>query len=86
MTKTLLKLTTALTVMVTAPAFTQDNPVETRQYRAHAEFLASDLLEGRESGTRGCDIAADGLAHADEKGRQGQQLFRYLPVLKVLIY
>ncbi|MBW0144185.1 M28 family peptidase [Sphingomicrobium clamense] len=58
MTKTLLKLTTAIVVMATAPAYAQENPVETRQYRAHAEFLADDLLEGRESGTPGYDIAA----------------------------
>lgn len=31
-------------------------PVE--RVRAHVEFLASDLLEGRETGTRGHEIAA----------------------------
>ena len=30
--------------------------------RAHVEFLASDLLEGRETGTRGYDIAASYVA------------------------
>lgn len=45
--------------------------------RAHVEFLASDLLEGRETGTRGYDIAAEyvasrfrstGLQSPSEKG------------------
>ena len=64
MTRTLLKLTTAIALAVPAVAAAQDaNPVETRQYRAHAEFLASDLLEGRESGTRGYDIAANYVAN-----------------------
>jgi Zn-dependent M28 family amino/carboxypeptidase len=45
--------------------------------RAHVEFLASDLLEGREAGTRGYDIAANyvasqfaqlGLTPAGDKG------------------
>lgn len=35
-----------------APVFTPD------RFRAHVEFLADDLLEGRETGTRGYDIAA----------------------------
>ncbi|HSX55071.1 MAG TPA: peptidase M28, partial [Sphingomonas sp.] len=34
------------------PAFSAD------QMRAHVEFLADDLLEGRDAGTRGYDIAA----------------------------
>src|SRR5262249_46180845 len=28
------------------------------RYRAHVEFLADDLLEGRDTGTRGYDVAA----------------------------
>lgn len=35
-----------------APAFTPE------AFRAHVDFLADDLLEGREAGTRGYDIAA----------------------------
>lgn len=33
-----------------------------RRVQAHMEFLASDLLEGREAGSRGYDIAADYVA------------------------
>lgn len=33
-----------------------------RAYRAHVEFLADDLLEGRETGSRGYDIAAKYVA------------------------
>jgi hypothetical protein len=36
----------------TAPTFTAE------AFRAHVEFLADDLLEGRDTGTRGYDIAA----------------------------
>jgi hypothetical protein len=36
----------------TAPTFTPEG------FRAHVEFLSHDLLEGRDTGTRGYDIAA----------------------------
>ena len=52
----------ALLATAASPAFAQENPVDTVQYRAHAEFLADDLLEGREAGTRGYDIAANYVA------------------------
>ena len=42
-----------------------DTPAETitpDAMRAHVEFLASDALEGRETGTRGYDIAAEYVA------------------------
>jgi hypothetical protein len=37
------------------------NPSQIRAgaIRAHLEFLASDLLEGRDAGTRGYDLAAN---------------------------
>jgi Zn-dependent M28 family amino/carboxypeptidase len=40
----------------TAPVFTPEG------FRAHVEFLADDLLEGRDTGTRGYDIAAKYVA------------------------
>src|ERR1017187_6093242 len=36
--------------------------VDPEKIRAHVEFLASDLLEGRGTGTRGGDIAAEYIA------------------------
>jgi hypothetical protein len=41
-----------------------ENPSKVRAgaIRAHLEFLASDLLEGREAGTRGYDLAANYVA------------------------
>src|SRR5689334_13832354 len=51
--------------------------------RAHVEFLADDLLEGREAGTRGYDIAAhyvatqlalDGLEPAADDGSWFQKV------------
>jgi hypothetical protein len=41
-----------------APAFTPSAAA----IKAHMAFLADDLLEGRESGTRGYDIAANYVA------------------------
>jgi Zn-dependent M28 family amino/carboxypeptidase len=38
------------------PSFTPD------AFRAHVEFLASDLMEGRDAGTRGYDLAASYVA------------------------
>jgi Peptidase family M28/PA domain len=37
-------------------------PITPEAMRAHVEFLASDALEGRETGTRGYDIAAEYVA------------------------
>jgi hypothetical protein len=59
------------------PKFTAD------AFRAHVEFLADDLLEGRETGTRGNEIAARyvaaqfeqyGLKPAGEKGSWYQRI------------
>ena len=49
---------TALTTIVAAvePEFSAE------RLRAHVTFLADDLLEGREAGTRGYDIAAKYVA------------------------
>jgi hypothetical protein len=44
--------TAAVSQTAAAPAFTAD------AFRAHVAFLADDLLEGRDAGTRGYDIAA----------------------------
>ncbi len=68
----------------TAPAFTPE------AFRSHVTFLADDLLEGREAGTRGYDIAARyvatqfaglGLQPAGPGGSYFQQVpfVRYLP-------
>ncbi len=45
-----------------ADAQVSDNAAAARRVQAHMEFLASDLLEGREAGSRGYDIAADYVA------------------------
>ena len=50
---------------ITAAASSEaDNPSTIRagSIRAHLEFLASDLLEGRDAGTRGYDLAANYVA------------------------
>ncbi len=57
--------------------------VETQRLQAHIEFLASDNLEGRDTGTRGYDIAAEyvasqfrelGLKPAGDDGSYFQQV------------
>lgn len=45
-----------------ACATTPEQPFPATHIRAHLEFLADDLLEGREAGTRGYDIAANYVA------------------------
>ncbi|WP_423604762.1 M28 family metallopeptidase [Sphingomonas sp. MS122] len=42
----------------TAASPADEPPFSPEQVRAHVEFLADDLLEGRDAGTRGYDIAA----------------------------
>ncbi len=41
---------------------TDSSVVSSNAFRAHVKFLASDLLEGREAGTRGYDLAASYVA------------------------
>jgi Zn-dependent M28 family amino/carboxypeptidase len=54
-----------------------ESTIDASHIRAHLEFLADDLLEGRESGTRGYDIAASyvaaqfKLAGLEPAGRRG---------------
>ncbi|MEG3182288.1 M28 family metallopeptidase [Sphingomonas sp. LT1P40] len=56
-----LRLVTAALLAAASPVAAQQAPEPTfsaEQVRAHVEFLADDLLEGRDAGTRGYDIAA----------------------------
>ena len=55
-----LKLMAAMAaVSMSAVSFAQAAPEFTAEgFRSHVAFLADDLLEGRETGTRGYDIAA----------------------------
>ena len=49
-------------VNATDPAYTGLAAIDTAAVRAHVEFLADDLMEGRASGTRGYDLAANYVA------------------------
>ncbi|HDP95985.1 MAG TPA: M28 family peptidase [Candidatus Aminicenantes bacterium] len=53
-----------LTLCLAAPAYTaaRDRNFSENEYRAHLEFLSSDLLEGRATGSRGARVAAAYLA------------------------
>ena len=55
-------LTAALLVSTAAPALAQEPVFDPQAVRAHVTFLADDLLEGRDTGTRGYDIAANYVA------------------------
>src|SRR5918999_6027742 len=43
-------------------ASAEDLAIRANSIRAHLEYLASDLMEGREAGTRGYDLAAGYVA------------------------
>ena len=54
-------LAALLLAAIAVPALAQSTPepvIRPEEMRAHVEFLADDLLEGRDAGTRGYDIAA----------------------------
>ncbi|HKR63343.1 MAG TPA: TSUP family transporter [Thermoanaerobaculia bacterium] len=53
-----LVMTIALLVPVLHAQGINAQPIQAQAIKAHIDFLASDLLEGREAGTRGYDIAA----------------------------
>ena len=44
------------------PAFAEEPVFDAQAVRAHVTFLADDLLEGRDTGSRGFDIAANYVA------------------------
>ena len=81
-----MRLLTAACLLMAAPVLAQTTPADPsigRRIRADVEFLASDKLEGRDTGSRGHAIAADyvasqfraiGLEPAGEKGSWFQQV------------
>ena len=60
MTRSLLALSSSFLALALSPGLAaQELPrAQSDDVRAHVEFLADDLLEGRQSGTRGYDLAA----------------------------
>lgn len=59
----MLRLLLALPLLLLAPlAAAQELPPEQAAIKAHVQFLASDALRGRESGTRDFDVAAQYMA------------------------
>ena len=75
-----MRLFAAAFLLIAVPALAQTPPADpgmARRIRADVEFLASDNLEGRDTGSRGYSIAADyvasqfraiGLEPAGERG------------------
>lgn len=55
-------LIAAMLATAATPAFAQDPVFDPQAVRAHVTFLADDLLEGRDTGSRGFDIAANYVA------------------------
>ncbi len=55
-------LTAALLASTAVPALAEDPVFDPQAVRAHVTFLADDLLEGRDTGSRGYDIAANYVA------------------------
>lgn len=55
-------LTAALLASTAVPALAEDPVFDPQAVRAHVTFLADDMLEGRDTGSRGYDIAANYVA------------------------
>jgi len=53
----------AALVAALAPAAAAEPEFTAQRFRSHVDFLASDLLEGRDTGSRGYDIAASYVAN-----------------------
>lgn len=65
-------------------------PIDSMTLRAHSYFLAHDLLEGRETGSRGGEVAARYLAAAAERigltgAAEGGTWFQGVPLLEATI-
>src|SRR5215831_2063646 len=72
--------------VIAAPAASKPD-LSAKRIRAHVEFLADDLLEGREAGTRGFDIAAHYVAtqmamYGLEPGADDGSWFQRVPLRK----
>lgn len=65
--RTLLAGLAAASMTAAAPAQTAPADFTAEAFRAHVGFLADDLLEGREAGTRGYDLAARYVAAQFER-------------------
>ncbi len=55
-------LASAVVLLTAAGSATAQTSTEAERFKAHVTFLASDLLQGREAGTPGYDIAANYVA------------------------
>src|SRR5262245_29080841 len=80
---------TVLTValVATLAAAPSDREFSAERFRAHVTFLADDLLEGREAGTRGHEIAAKYIAAQFESfglkpGGDGGTYFKKVELLE----
>ena len=51
-------LVTSMAMAASVPPFAEANSITAKDLRAHLEFIASDLLEGRDTPSRGLDLAA----------------------------
>src|ERR1017187_3412718 len=51
-----------LMMIAACPLLAQDSAISAERIREHTRFLASDLLEGRGTGTRGGEIATEYIA------------------------
>jgi Zn-dependent M28 family amino/carboxypeptidase len=77
-------LAVLLLAAVATPALAQSAPeIRPEEVRAHVAFLADDLLEGRDAGTRGYDIAAKYVASRFDgfglKPGNGDSWFQVVP-------
>ena len=79
-----------LALLACGPAFTQEPVADKRMFKAHLSFLADDMLEGRETGSRGYDIAAHYVASQfmqyglSPKGDQGS-FQQSVPLMSTLL-
>src|ERR1017187_6735124 len=77
-----------LLVIAALPVLAQDTGISAEHIREHTRFLASDLLEGRGTGTRGGEIAAEymatqlALAGAKPAGENGTY-FQKVPLVGI---
>jgi Zn-dependent M28 family amino/carboxypeptidase len=77
-----------LLVIAVVPVLAQDAGISAERIREHTRFLSSDLLEGRGTGTRGGDIAAEyiatqlALAGAKPAGENGTY-FQKVPLVGI---
>src|SRR3989442_10675026 len=83
-TSLVLSLVTAISIAVGGQQTQPQTTPSAERLRAHIEYLASDKLEGRRTGSSGANLAAEYIAHEFSRYGLRRSIGRDLPGMSIL--